>query len=281
MRRLGASGNGRGIIKQATDWSNKAISAPRQSLYESWILSLIGQYFTQPLYRSVDAVVKINECVGRPELIAQFITRHRLTRMGEQQSQYLEGLLLDLQLDPILAKLARSKIEFEDSETICGSGLRCHGLRPWIARVYTVMAIARSASRLNRIVANSQSRWYSLYHLWELLLMFHRHRWEGPSVCSGSKPVHASSPGNDLIPLIRAAVTLVSLGWYALVPTPVLAQAVYGSIFGAVTDPFGAPVVGAKLTLTSVQKGTKSETTTNETGNYTFTHLIPDQYDVR
>jgi hypothetical protein len=58
-------------------------------------------------------------------------------------------------------------------------------------------------------------------------------------------------------------------------------QAVFGSIFGTVTDAQGAGVVGAKVTVTSVGQGTVEETTTNETGNYTVTHLIPGAYDVR
>src|SRR5262249_50587649 len=76
-------------------------------------------------------------------------------------------------------------------------------------------------------------------------------------------------------------IVLMFLTWYALVPTPALAQAVYGSIFGTVTDQSGAAVVGAHLTVTATQKGTKFETTTNESGNYSVTHLIPAQYDVR
>ena len=73
----------------------------------------------------------------------------------------------------------------------------------------------------------------------------------------------------------------MSLGWCALVPTPAVAQAVYGSLFGTVTDQFGAAVVGARLTITSIQKGVTFKTTTNGAGNYSVTHLIPDQYDVR
>jgi len=57
-------------------------------------------------------------------------------------------------------------------------------------------------------------------------------------------------------------------------------QAVYGSILGTVTDPQGSAVSGAKVTVTSVTKGTTEETTTNESGNYTVTHLIPDTYRV-
>ena len=56
------------------------------------------------------------------------------------------------------------------------------------------------------------------------------------------------------------------------------AQAVFGSILGTVTDPQGAAVVGAKVTVTDQNKGTTQETTTNESGNYSVTHLIPDPY---
>src|ERR1700730_15823233 len=57
-------------------------------------------------------------------------------------------------------------------------------------------------------------------------------------------------------------------------------QAVYGSILGTVTGPQGSAVSGAKVTVTSVTKGTTEETTSNESGNYTVTHLIPDTYRV-
>ena len=60
-----------------------------------------------------------------------------------------------------------------------------------------------------------------------------------------------------------------------------LAQAVYGSILGTVTDPSGAAVNGAKVTATSATKGISVEVTTNESGNYSVTHLVPDVYDLR
>jgi hypothetical protein len=57
-------------------------------------------------------------------------------------------------------------------------------------------------------------------------------------------------------------------------------QAVFGSIIGTVTDPQGDAVVGAKVTVTSATKNTVFETTTNESGNYSVTHLIPDTYKI-
>src|ERR1035441_1947591 len=58
------------------------------------------------------------------------------------------------------------------------------------------------------------------------------------------------------------------------------AQQVFGSVFGTVTDPSGAAVNGAKVTVTDVNKGTTSTTTTNESGNYSESHLILGSYQV-
>jgi len=60
-----------------------------------------------------------------------------------------------------------------------------------------------------------------------------------------------------------------------------LGQAVFGSIIGTVTDPQGNAVAGAKVTVTSVTKSFAYDTTTNESGNYSVTHLIPDTYKIR
>ncbi|HUA16574.1 MAG TPA: TonB-dependent receptor [Verrucomicrobiae bacterium] len=76
-----------------------------------------------------------------------------------------------------------------------------------------------------------------------------------------------------------AAVAALSLVCMAYVPA--FGQAVYGSILGTVTDPSGAAVPNAKVTVTSQTKNTSQETTTNESGNYSVTHLIPDVYTVR
>src|SRR6185312_16917269 len=76
--------------------------------------------------------------------------------------------------------------------------------------------------------------------------------------------------------LFAALFCLVSF-----LPKTALSQAVYGNIFGTVTDPSGAAVPNAKVTITDIAKGTSTTTTTNATGNYTVTHLIPDSYSVK
>ncbi len=79
--------------------------------------------------------------------------------------------------------------------------------------------------------------------------------------------------------LLGALAVFVVLG--TLGAPQASAQAVYGSIFGTITDPSGAAVAGAKVTVTSASKGTTFETTTNSDGNYSVTHLIPDLYNIR
>ena len=58
------------------------------------------------------------------------------------------------------------------------------------------------------------------------------------------------------------------------------AQQVFGSIFGTVTDPAGAAVVNAKVTITDVNKGTRFEAATDGSGNYSNRQLIPDAYTI-
>ena len=57
-------------------------------------------------------------------------------------------------------------------------------------------------------------------------------------------------------------------------------QAVFGSIIGNVTDAQGNAVAGAKVTVTSNTKTTAFETASNESGNFSVTHLIPDTYKI-
>jgi Carboxypeptidase regulatory-like domain len=58
------------------------------------------------------------------------------------------------------------------------------------------------------------------------------------------------------------------------------AQQVFGSILGTATDPSGAPVANAKVSITDQDKGSKFDTTTNESGNFVRGNLIPGTYKV-
>ena len=75
----------------------------------------------------------------------------------------------------------------------------------------------------------------------------------------------------------RGVLVLVSL---VLVSTPVVAQVLYGSIVGTVTDSSDLAVPGATVTITHAETNQARETTTNETGNYTFPNVAAGTYRV-
>lgn len=82
--------------------------------------------------------------------------------------------------------------------------------------------------------------------------------------------------------MIRFGCTLLCALSLGLLLTPRLnSQAVYGSIVGTVVDPSGAAIVSAKVTIRNLDRDTSSETTTNESGNYTQRYLIAGKYQVR
>src|SRR5216684_2256648 len=78
-----------------------------------------------------------------------------------------------------------------------------------------------------------------------------------------------------------AAMLTICICLVTLTAQPVWGQAVYGSIIGTVTDPQGAAVANAKVTVLNERKGTTDTTTSNESGNYSVGHLIAGTYTVR
>ena len=60
-----------------------------------------------------------------------------------------------------------------------------------------------------------------------------------------------------------------------------MAQAVYGSIAGTVTDPSGAALPGVNITITSVERRTADTVVTNSSGNYSKGQLLPGVYEVK
>ncbi len=88
---------------------------------------------------------------------------------------------------------------------------------------------------------------------------------------------------HESIQQLRAGAFLASflfLTW-ALSGTNAYAQAVYGSIAGTVYDSSGAGVPKAAVTITDLLRNVTYSTATNESGNYSQTHLIIGRYRVR
>src|ERR1051326_6835180 len=59
------------------------------------------------------------------------------------------------------------------------------------------------------------------------------------------------------------------------------AQSQNSSITGTVTDPSGAAVPNAELTLTSLQRNTAAKVTTGADGLFTFPNLEPGSYELK
>jgi len=67
----------------------------------------------------------------------------------------------------------------------------------------------------------------------------------------------------------------------ALTPSALLAQAAStGTVAGTVTDPSGAAVAGAGVTLVDPSTNDSRKTTTNETGRYLFANVPPGTYNL-
>ncbi len=66
----------------------------------------------------------------------------------------------------------------------------------------------------------------------------------------------------------RGRAVLYGIALFLLVCATASAQQVFGSIFGTVTDPTGAAVADAKVTVTDVNKGTRFEVNSDASGNY-------------
>ncbi len=76
------------------------------------------------------------------------------------------------------------------------------------------------------------------------------------------------------------ATTLSLIGWLAFAAIPSHGQATTGQIVGQVTDPTGAVVRGASITVIDEDKGVSFSGATDATGNYTVLSVPPGVYSV-
>src|SRR5215510_6326038 len=79
----------------------------------------------------------------------------------------------------------------------------------------------------------------------------------------------------------KVPLLALSLAFCLALVATTYGQAVYGSIFGTVTDSSGAAVPNAKVIITEVSKNVTVTAQTNQDGNYTLTRLVPGVYRVR
>src|ERR1700724_246215 len=80
--------------------------------------------------------------------------------------------------------------------------------------------------------------------------------------------------------LLFCALLAIAISASILTPQA-SAQVLYGSLVGNVTDPNGAVVPGAKVTVTEQATGVVTTTTTDPTGVYQYIALQPGTYVVK
>ena len=80
---------------------------------------------------------------------------------------------------------------------------------------------------------------------------------------------------------LRSFVALATVAIVLLLARQAAAQAVFGQIVGNVVDPSGAAIPNATITVTDVAKGTSVTLQSNDSGQFTADHLIPDAYNVK
>jgi hypothetical protein len=89
-----------------------------------------------------------------------------------------------------------------------------------------------------------------------------------------------SQQSRDRNSVIRAVTAVLFTFTLLICPVILQAQTETGQIIGKVTDPAGALVTGATVTVKSAETGATRTATTNEQGQYTITNLQPGLYDV-
>src|SRR6202047_2705700 len=67
----------------------------------------------------------------------------------------------------------------------------------------------------------------------------------------------------------------------SLLCVPAFSQGTQGRILGTITDPSGAVIAGATVTVTDVQRGIPRTLTTDQSGEYVAPSLLPGTYTVR
>lgn len=76
----------------------------------------------------------------------------------------------------------------------------------------------------------------------------------------------------------RRILVLLLLSLFCLIPLFSYGQSTFGTVDGAVTDPSGAAIPGAQVTLTNVGTQEKRTQTTGSEGLYQFVNVVPGQY---
>src|SRR6267378_676013 len=95
---------------------DESVSATSKSLDETRIGRGIAQRLANLVYSSIQAVIEIDERIGRPDLLPQVITRNHTPGIFQQHAENLKRLLLQTHSSAILAELSSGEVHLKDAK---------------------------------------------------------------------------------------------------------------------------------------------------------------------
>src|SRR5215471_12851559 len=101
------------ISGSAIDRPDEAIPSPGYGLNEAGTLSVVIQRRPKPFHGIVQALLKVHERVGRPQLLLQLFSGDGLARTLQQHHQYVHWLPLQPDLHALFAEFPGSWIKLE------------------------------------------------------------------------------------------------------------------------------------------------------------------------
>lgn len=118
-------------------WGYKSIPTLGVRLNEARSCCQVAERLADSIDCLIQATIKIDERVARPDPGLQLLSGHQLPRALQQCSEHLKRLVLQLDFDSTLSQFARFEIDLEDAET--DWRLRWHrrwGMQPCISILF-------------------------------------------------------------------------------------------------------------------------------------------------
>jgi hypothetical protein len=112
--------------RRCADRSNKTITVPIDCFYESGTIGRISQSIAHLFDRVVQALIKADIYIGRPNLLPELLPRDDLTSTINQQRKDSKWLVLQLDLNACLMQFAGRQVELKYAEANnIGERTRC------------------------------------------------------------------------------------------------------------------------------------------------------------
>src|SRR5262245_33534265 len=92
------------------------MSAAAHRFDEARVLRRVAKSCPKFCDRRAEAVIEIDERIGRPQRLTHFFAGDEIAVMVEEKHQQLERLLLKLDSDALLAELSRAPVDFVDAK---------------------------------------------------------------------------------------------------------------------------------------------------------------------